>query len=80
MSQMFYFEDPRVKENWRIFSDKLYKKLVDDHSKKADDFAAIFEVEKFCDGILWIYGNGNSMGLFMVLRYLNHYQHFWNGY
>ena len=52
MSQMFYFEDPRVKENWRIFSDKLYKKLVDDHSKKADDFAAIFEVEKFCDGIL----------------------------
>ena len=52
MSQMFYFEDPRVKENWRIFGDKLYKKLVDDHSKKADDFAAIFEVEKFCDGIL----------------------------
>ena len=52
MLQMFYFEDPRVKENWRIFSDKLYKKLVDDHSKKADDFAAIFEVEKFCEGIL----------------------------
>ena len=28
-----------------IHSDQLNKKLVDDHSKKADDFAAIFEVE-----------------------------------
>ena len=29
-----------------ILSDQLNKKLVDDHSNKADDFAAIFEVAK----------------------------------
>ena len=44
---MFYFQDLRVEEKPKnIHSDQLNKKLVDDHSNKADDFAAIFEVAK----------------------------------
>ena len=47
MLQMFYFQDLRVEEKPKnIHSDQLNKKLVDDHSNKADDFAAIFEVAK----------------------------------
>ena len=41
------FSRPRVEEHRRIFIvTSLTKKMVDDHSSKADDFAAIFEMAK----------------------------------
>ena len=41
------FSRPCVEEHRRIFIvTSLTKKMVDDHSSKADDFAAIFEVAK----------------------------------
>ena len=47
MLQMFYFQDLCIEENRRIsLVTSLTKKLVDDYSNKADDFAAIFEVAK----------------------------------
>ena len=46
VSNVLYSRPPCKRKPENIHSDQLNKKLVDDHSNKADNFAAIFEVAK----------------------------------
>ena len=46
VSNVLFSRLPRRRKPENIHSDQLNKKLVNDHSNKADDFAAIFEVAK----------------------------------
>ena len=46
VTNVLFSRPPCRRKPENIHSDQLNKKLVDDHSNKADDFAAIFEVAK----------------------------------
>ena len=46
VTNVLFSRPPCRRKPKNIHSDQLNKKLVDDHSNKADDFAAIFEVAK----------------------------------
>ena len=46
VKNVLFSRPPCRRKPENIHSDQLNKKLVDDHSNKADDFAAIFEVAK----------------------------------
>ena len=46
VKNVLFSRPPCRRKPENIHSDELNKKLVDDHSNKADDFAAIFEVAK----------------------------------
>ena len=50
VTNVLFSRPPRRRKLENIHSYQLNKKLVDDHSNKADDFAAIFEVAKILRG------------------------------
>ena len=52
VSNVLYSRPPCKRKPENIHSDQLNKKLVDDHSNKADNLLQFLKWQKFCKGIL----------------------------